>query len=165
MDTHQLVATYLFPALVGLTGVVAYWFGLRPALRQNPAFSGLYATEDTLLNALSAKFSGVKQKLTTIVLSAVGFIVLAHDQLMPIVQQAGVSVDPSQILPKVPTWVWPIASVAVLWLLQYFRDLSDRAARANAEKLLDAGHTLAAPAPGLPINTLPSPAPFPDKVG
>lgn len=162
---HQLVITILFPALVLFTGVVAYIFGLRPALKQNPAFKGLYDTEDTMFNAIGVKFSGIKQKVTTIVLSALGFIVLAHDQLMPLVQQVGV--DPTQILPKVPTWVWPVASIAALWLVQYFRDISDKAARANAEKLLDAGHTLAAPAPGIPLNTLPSPNPvlnaFPEK--
>lgn len=162
---HQLVITYLFPTLVVFTCVVAYVFGVRPALRQNPAFKTFYDTEDTGLNAIAAKLSGVKQKLTTIALSAMGVIVLAHDQIMPLITQVGV--DPSQILPSVPTWVWPVVSIAALWLIQYFRDLSDKAARANAEKLLDTGHTLAAPAPGLPVTTLPSPNPvlnaFPEK--
>ena len=162
---HQLAITYLFPALVVFTGVVAYVFGIRPALRQNPAFKTFYETEDTGLNAIAAKLSGIKQKLTTIALSAMGVIVLAHDQLMPLIQQVGV--DPAQILPKVPTWFWPVGSIAALWLIQYFRDIADKQARANAEKLLDVGHTLAAPAPGIPVNTLPSPNPvlnaFPEK--
>ncbi len=165
-DIHQIIVTYLFPALVVFTGVVAYVFGIRPALKSNPAFSHFYASEDTALSAISAKLSGLKQKLTTVFLSAAGVVVLAHDQLMPLVQQAGV--DPAQILPKVPTWVWPVGSIAALWLVQYFRDLADKQARANAEALLNAGHTLAAPAPGIPVNTLPSPTPnvlnaFPDK--
>lgn len=166
---HTLAITYLFPTLVVFTGVVAYVFGIRPALRQNPAFKDFYATEETGLNAIGAKLSGIKQKLTTVALSAIGFIVLAHDQLMPLITQVGV--DPAQILPKVPSWVWPIGSIAALWLIQYFRNLADTAARANAEALLNAGHTLAAPAPGIPVNTLPSPTPqgvlnaFPDKVG
>lgn len=161
----DLLVSYLFPALVIFTGVVAYVFGIRPALKQNPAFKGLYSTEDTVLNALAAKFSGVKQKIVTVLLSAASFLVLAHDEIAPLITQAGV--DPAQILPKVPTWVWPVATMLVLWLIQYFRQLSDRQARANAEALLNAGHMLAAPAPGLPVNTLPSPSPLaalPDKV-
>jgi hypothetical protein len=166
-DIHQLVVSYLFPALVVFTGVVAYFFGIRPTLRKNPAFSHFYENEDTALNAISAKLSGVKQKLTTVFLSAAGFLVLAHDQIAPLVAQTGV--DPTLILPKVPMWVWPLVSIGVLWLIQYFRDLADKQARANAEALLNAGHSLVAPAPGLPVSTLPSPNPvlnaFPDKVG
>jgi hypothetical protein len=85
---------------------------------------------------------------------------------VPLAQQAGVTVDPSQFLPKVPSWVWPLFSIGALWLIQYFRHLADQQARANAEALLNAGHSLAAPAPGLPVNTLPSPNPLaslPDK--
>lgn len=167
---HQIVISFLLPALVIFTGVVAYVFGIRPSLKKNPAFKTLYASEDTLINALSAKFSGLKQKLATVFVSAIGFVVLAHDSVASLLQSAGI--DPiaygSQILPKVPSWAWPLATLAILWLVQYFRDLSDKQARANAEALLDAGHPLAAAAPGLPLNTLPSPSPLaslPDKPG
>lgn len=163
---HQIVITYLFPTLVIFTGVVAYAFGIRPLLQRTPAFKTLYKTEDTGLNAVKAKLTGVKQRLTTVALTAIGFIVVAHDEIMSLVQEAGVNVDPALILPKVPTWVWPVASILAVWLLQYFRHLADKQARANAEALLNAGHPLAAPAPGLPINTLPSPSPLaslPDK--
>ncbi len=158
------LADLLLPVLIGSTLTVAYVFGVRPILKQTPEFKTLYATEDTGLNALAAKFSGVKQKLATIAVSVGTFIVLAHDELAPLVAQAGV--DPAQILPKVPTWAWPVLTMAVLWLVQYFRSLSDKQARANAEALLNAGQPLAAPAPGLPITTLPSPSPLaalPDK--
>jgi hypothetical protein len=159
MNIHQLVISYLFPTLVGFTLIVAYVFGIRPALKQNPALKSLYDTEGTVRHALAAKLGGLKQKLTTIFLTVGGFLVVAHDELQPLMQQAGV--EPSQILPKVPTWVWGVSSIAILWLIQYFRNQADKQARANAEALLDAGHPLAAAAPGLPINTLPSP--FPDK--
>jgi hypothetical protein len=161
MDIHTLVAHALLPALLIFAGLVGYIFGIRPALRQNPAFKTLYDQEDTFLSALNAKLSGVKQKLTIIGLTIAGVAVEAHDQLAPLITQAGL--DPVQILPKVPVWVWPVSSVAILWLLQYFRGLADKSARANAEALLNAGHPLAAPAPGLPVNTLPSPSALPDK--
>jgi hypothetical protein len=166
MSNLDHLADLLLPALIGFTLAVAYFFGVRPLLKQTPGFKQLYASEDTVLNALSVKLGGVKQKITTIFLSAAGFIVVAHDEITPFITQVGV--DPAQILPKVPTWVWPVASVAVLWLIQHFRNLADMQARANAEALLNAGHPLAAPAPGLPLDTLPSPSPLaslPDKEG
>jgi len=158
LDPHTL-ANYLLPALIVFTVAVAYWFGVRPVLRETPVLRDLYDTEASYFKAVAIKFSGVKQKLTTIFLSAASFIVLAHDELAPLVTQAGV--DPSQYLPKVPTWAWPLITLAVLWLVQYFRSLADSAAHKNAEALLNAGQPLAAPAPG--ITVLPSPA-FPDKV-
>jgi hypothetical protein len=161
-----ILANYLLPVLLVFTGVVAYVFGIRPILQQTPVFRDVYEAEAGWFLAISTKFSGVKQRLVTVGLSAASFIVLAHDEISPLVTQAGV--DPSQFLPKVPTWAWPLITMAVLWLVQYFRNLADRQARANAEALLMAGHTLAAPAPGIPVTTLPSPSPLsalPDKVG
>lgn len=158
------LADLLLPILIGFTLAVAYFFGARPLLKQTPGFRELYASEESFLGALSVKFSGLKQKLATLLVSAAGFIVLAHDEIAPLITQAGV--DPSQILPKVPTWVWPVATMGILWFVQYFRNLSDKQARANAEALLNAGHPLVAPAPGLPVSTLPSPSPLaalPDK--
>jgi hypothetical protein len=167
---HGVVMNFLLPMLLVFAGIVAYAVFVRPALKQNPAFKDLYATEETALSAIAAKFSGLKQRLTTIFVSAVGFVVVAHDSLASLLQAAGI--DPvaygSQLLPKVPPLAWPIITLVCLWTIQYFRGLADKQARANAEALLNAGHTLAAPAPGLPINTLPSPSPlaaFPDKVG
>jgi hypothetical protein len=170
---HSAVMTILLPLLVTFAGIVGYAYFVRPMLQQNPAFKELYATEETALSAVAAKLSGLKQKLATIFISAVGFVVVAHDSLASLLQAAGI--DPvaygSQLLPKVPSLAWPIITLACLWIIQYFRGLADKQARANAEALLNAGHTLAAPAPGLPMNTLPSPSPLgplgplPDKVG
>lgn len=161
-----ILANYLLPVLIVFTAVVAYVVGIRPALRQNPKFKDLYDAEEGYFSAISTKLGGVKQKLTTIAISAASFIVLAHDEISPLITQAGV--DPSQFLPKVPAWAWPLITIAVLWLVQHFRNLADAQARSNAEALLNAGHSLAAPAPGLAINTLPSPSPLsllPDKEG
>jgi hypothetical protein len=169
MDTHALVVSYLFPTLCVFTLLVVYVVGIRPVLRQNPAFKELYAAEDGFLAALASKFSGIKQKLATVFASLVGLLVVCHDAVSELLTQAGL--DPqtlgTQILPKVPAYVWPLATMALLWLIQHFRNIADKQARLNAEALLNAGQPLAAPAPGLPVNTLPSPllAPlsFPDK--
>lgn len=163
---HIIVADALFPALCVVTLIVGYIFFLRPALRQNPALKDLYDAEEGYFAAINAKLGGLKQKLTTIFVSLAGFLVLMHDEIAPFAAQVGV--DPSLILPKVPVWAWPLLSIGILWLVQYFRELSDRQARANAEALLNAGHVLAAPAPGIPVDTLPSPSPLaalPDKAG
>lgn len=165
--TIDNLATYLFPVLCAFTIVVAYLFWMRPMLKQTPGLKTLYATEETWINALSVKFGGAKQKLTVVGLSVIGGLLELHDTIAPLVTQAGV--DPTVILPKVPAWVWPVGTMAVLWLVQYFRNLADKAARANAEALLNAGHSLAAAAPGLPVTSLPSPNPLlanlPDKPG
>ncbi len=161
---HTIVADALFPALCVLTLIVGYIFLLRPTLRQTPALKNLYDREEGAFAAINAKLGGLKQKLTTIFVSLAGFLVLAHDQIAPLATKVGV--DPSLILPKVPVWVWPVLTMVVLWLVQYFRELSDRQARANAEALLNAGHVLAAPAPGISVDTSPSPlASLPDKAG
>lgn len=165
-DPHTLVVNLLFPALCVFTLLVVYIFAIRPTLRQNPALKDLYDAEEGYFSAINNKLGGIKQRLTTIGLSAASFLVLAHDQLAPLVTQVGV--DPAQILPKVPAWAWPVLTMAILWTVQYFRELADKQARANAEALLNAGHPLAAPAPGIPATTLPSPSPLaalPDKVG
>ena len=160
---HTIVSDLLFPALVIFTLGVVYAFALRPALKQNPKFAELYTKEGGLFSAINNKLGGLKQKLTTIFVSLASFLVLAHDQIAPLVTQAGV--DPSQILPKIPAWAWPVMTMVVLWLIQYFRSLADRKAVSNAEALLNTGNVLAAPAPGIPVTTLPSPSAFPDKVG
>ena len=156
---NDIISNLLFPALVVFTGVVAYVFWVRPILKQSPAFTKLYATETTLLSAISAKLSGLKQKLTTIFVSVVGIAVVGHDSLTPLLAAAGI--DPlaygTQLLPKVPPLAWPMITLGVLWLIQYFRNIADRQARANAVALLDAGHFLAAPAPGIPVYSTPSP--------
>ena len=160
---HTIVSDLLFPALVVFTLGVVYVFALRPALKQNPKFAELYTKEGGLFSAINNKLGGLKQKLTTIFVSLASFLVLAHEQIAPLVTQA--SVDPSQILPKIPAWAWPVMTMVILWLIQYFRSLADRKAVSNAEALLNTGNVLAAPAPGIPVTTLPSPSAFPDKVG
>ena len=160
---HTIVSDLLFPALVVFTLGVVYAFVLRPALKLNPKFTELYTKEEGVFSAINDKLGGLKQKLTTIFVSLASFLVLAHDQIAPLVTQAGV--DPSQILPKIPAWAWPVMTMVILWLIQYFRSLADRKAVSNAEALLNTGNVLAAPAPGIPVTTLPSPSAFPDKVG
>lgn len=161
----NFLANALFPVLIVFTAIVAYLFFVRPYLRETPYFRDIYDVEAGFWSAVNSKLTGVKQKLVTVALSAASFIVLAHDQLAPLVTQAGV--DPALLLPKVPSWAWPLITMAILAVIQYFRNAADRAARKNAEALLSMGQPLAAAAPGLLITTPVSPSPLsllPDKV-
>ena len=56
-------------------------------------------------------------------MTVAGLIVMAHDQLIPIVASSGA--DFSSIAAMVPNWAWPIVLVGVTGLLQYFRNLAD----------------------------------------
>lgn len=151
----------LLLALIAFTLGVAYFFGLRPILKATPAFADFYATEDSFFAALSGKFAGLKQKLTTLAVSSTASVVLLYDSVVPLLSSLGIDVSqlPATLLPDVPQWVWPIAVIAVLWLINKFRKVADDNARANAEALLNTGASLAAPAPGLPVSTQPSPPP------
>jgi hypothetical protein len=155
----------LLLALITFTLAVAYIFGLRPILKQTPAFADFYATEDSFFAAFSGKFSGLKQKLTTLLLSSAASVVLLYDSAVAALSSFGFDVTqlPATLLPDVPQWVWPVAFMSVLWLINKFRAIADQNARANAEALLSVGAPLAAPAPGLPVTTQPSPSPLPVK--
>jgi hypothetical protein len=159
IDPHTLTMDYLLPALIIFTLLVAYVFGIRPVLKTNPAFKDLYSVESGVFAAISAKLSGLKQRLTTVLMSAAGFIVLTYDSVPPLLAQFGITIEPAKYLPNMPPWGWVLLVMVGYWAMQYFRHLADKAARANAEALLNAGQPLAAPAPGLPVNTLPSPLP------
>lgn len=157
--------TDLVLALIAFTLGVAYVFGVRPILKQTPAFADFYATEDSFFAAFSGKFSGLKQKLTTLFLSSAASVVLLYDSAVSALSAFGFDVSqlPATLLPNVPQWVWPVAFLGVMWLINKFRAIADEHAKANAEALLSTGAPLAAPAPGLPVTTQPSPSPLPVK--
>ncbi len=163
VDAHVLANDYLLPALILFAGIVAYVFWVRPILKETPALRDLYAAEAGYIEAFKLKTNGTKQRLTTVVLSTGTTVAFLYDTIQPLATQMGITIAPAQYWPTVPTWVWPLVGLAALWLLGYFRRQADRAAAANAEALLNAGQPLAAPAPGLPVTTLPSP--LPQKAG
>lgn len=74
--------------------------------------------------AFSAKFSGLKQKLTTAVVMIAGFVVSSYDFIAPLASQSGV--DVTKLTERVPAQVWPIIGMVLIGLVQYFRNLSDK---------------------------------------
>jgi hypothetical protein len=104
------------------TLVAAHWFWIRPILKSRPAFRELYRQEENFFAALSAKFAGIKQKLSSAIVIAAGVIVSGYDFVAPIVG----GVDVSSIAAQVPSWAWPLILIAVTAVMKYFRDLSDK---------------------------------------
>ncbi|MHA0111166.1 hypothetical protein ACXYUI_29170, partial [Klebsiella pneumoniae] len=82
----------------------------------------LYQEEENFVAAARAKFSGIKQKLSSAIVIAASVIVSGYDFFAPIVS----GVDVSSIAAQVPSWAWPLILNAVTAVLKYFRDLADR---------------------------------------
>jgi len=142
--------TWLIVALTLLSVGTTYLFWIRPILKKQPTFAEFYAQEDTLWAALSAKFGGLKQRLTTAIVFIAGFVVEAYDFLAPLISQSGV--DVTTILPKIPPQVWPLISMGILALVMYFRRLSDKR---NAAAIVEAAQTGEIPK-GVPLPVLPT---------
>lgn len=111
-------------ALILFTVVVTYLFWIRPVLKEKPSLSEYYDREGTLFAALNVKFAGIKQKATTAIVMIAGFVVSAYDFLAPLVAQSGV--DVTTLSSKVPPTLWPIIGMALIALVQWFRNLSDK---------------------------------------
>lgn len=99
-----------------------YWFWLRPVLQENPTLKEFYEQERSWFQAFRDKVMGLKQKLTTIAIVTATTVVSIHDLVLPVI----LSTDTSSLTGKVPTWVWPIATISLTLLIQFFRNLADK---------------------------------------
>lgn len=115
---------WLLVILIVLTLIATYVFWVRPILKTRPSLAEYYAREDSLWAALSMKVSGLKQKLTTAIVMIAGFVVSAYDFLAPLVASSGV--DITTITSKIPPQAWPLIGMALIALVQYFRNLGDK---------------------------------------
>lgn len=123
--------TWLLVVLIVLTLVATYVFWIRPILKTRPSLMQYYEREESLWAALSLKVSGLKQKLTTAVVMISGFVVSAYDFLAPLFAQSGV--DVTTITSKIPAQAWPLIGMALIALVQYFRNLGDKRAAADTD--------------------------------
>jgi hypothetical protein len=110
--------------LIVFTLIVTYLFWIRPVLKTKPSFAAYYAQEDSVWGAFSAKFGGLKQKLTTAFVMMAGFVVTSYDIIAPLAAQSGV--DVTKLTTRVPPQAWPIIGMVLIGLLQYFRYLGDK---------------------------------------
>src|SRR5690349_4981091 len=116
--------TSLLVALIAFALVAAYVFWIRPVLKTRPTFAEFYAREESFWKALSLKFGGIKQKLTTAFVMIAGFVVSAYDFLAPLFAQSGV--DVTTLTSRVPPKMWPLIGMALIALVQYFRNIADK---------------------------------------
>jgi hypothetical protein len=99
-----------------------YWFWVRPIIKTKPQFKSFYDDEATFFSALSAKLSGIKQKLAGAFIVIGGIYVEASNYVIP----ALTGVDTSVITKRIPDWVVPLIPIAAAILLNYFRSLADK---------------------------------------
>jgi hypothetical protein len=106
---------------VAATLVAVYWFWIRPILKSRPAFGDLYRKEVDFFAAVSAKFAGIKQKLSSAIVIAASAAVSGYDFFAPIVS----GVDISSLAAKVPSWAWPLILISITAIFQFLRNLAD----------------------------------------
>lgn len=116
--------------LIVLVG--GYFLFIRPLLEQNPRFKELTDWEVGFGEKLSLRFAGIKQKLTTRLVVLAGVAVSAYDFALPLARAAGFDVTTYEPLTHyVPSAAWPFITMGLLGLVQYFRNLSDKAVAAD----------------------------------
>jgi hypothetical protein len=71
--------------------------------------------------------SGMKQWITTVMTFMVGFVVTAYDTIINLAQQTGFQWGNVQtITSRVPQWAWPMIGMALIGLVQWFREIQNR---------------------------------------
>ena len=146
-----LVATVAFTMLVGYVGYV------RPALKKNPSFAFFFVQEQSVVRAARLKVRGLKQRLFTGSLIAVGFVVEAYDWLSPLVATSGV--DVTKLSDKIPADWWPFIMMGTLALIQWFRELRERQwSQLQAEDPITVDAPAPPVAPPTPAPVAPAPA-------
>jgi hypothetical protein len=151
MDTNTRL-DLLLVGLIAFTALVGYVLYIRPSLKRNPSFGYLFASEQRVGSAIVLKVRGLKQRLFTAVLIGAAFVVQAYDFLAPVIATSGV--NPAELSSKIPPGWWPWIMIAILAIVQYFRELADRSRVAPPEDPIVA----APPAPVAPVVPAAAPA-------
>lgn len=102
------------------TSVGAFFVWLRSLLRKRPSIAEFRARGNSLWRAVLAKLTFLKTKLLAGFLMAASAIVGLYDALVPI----ALGVDWQPLTSKVPAWIWPIVSFAVLALFYWLRTIT-----------------------------------------
>lgn len=121
----------LLIALALVAGLLAYLFVIRPVLRARPSLAEFWAQEDHFFEALRLKIAGLKAWLTTWIVGLAFVVLEANDMLAPVLASSGF--DTHTLLPWVPAQAWPIVTVGLMLLLQYFRKIAARRQAAGGE--------------------------------
>jgi hypothetical protein len=119
--------------LIGATALAIYIFWVRPVLKENPTLKDFYSVEESWWAAFQLKMGGIKQKLAGAFLTFAGIAVTMYDSIVP----ALTGVDITPLTQQIPQWAYPLILIAVTWLLNYFRSLSDKRNLTELEALKD----------------------------
>lgn len=104
-----------------LSLLFAYWFWIRPVLKERPGCFAFYATTESWFAAINLKLQGLKGKLATGTAKAATLVVLLHDQVLPY----ATGVDWTPIVGQVPTWAWPIVTFLAFWFIGKCREWAE----------------------------------------
>lgn len=119
---------WFLTVLVLVILVGGYFLFIRPLLELNPRFKELTDWEVGFGEKLSLRFGGIKQKLTTRLVVLAGTAVTVYDFSNQIARAAGFDVTTYEPLTHyVPSGAWPFITMGLLALVQYFRNLGDKA--------------------------------------
>ncbi len=107
--------------IAAVTLAAIYIFILRPMLMTQPALSAAFKAEATFLQKMQAKLTGWRTKIAARLIGIAGLVVGLYDQLLPYV--LGQNWDP--VTSKLPGWALPVGMVAVYWLFDRLRKMTD----------------------------------------
>lgn len=156
----QMKLDALLAGIIAFTMFVGYVLYVRPALKKNPSFAFLFTQEQSVIRAARAKVRGLKQRLLTGSLIAIGFVVEAYDWISPLVASSGV--DVTQLSDKIPASWWPFIMMGVLALVQWFRELRERDLVAAEDPItVDAPSVLPTASLEVPMPSVAPPKPSP----
>jgi hypothetical protein len=122
-EIFQWAAFWLLNTAVVLA-VYVIW--VRPLLKRNPSLAWFWDRETSLFAAIRAKLAGLKQRLTTAVVSLAIGVVYMHDLVAPMLTGVDTTPFTDMIAAYVPRQFWGIGVVGLLMLLNYFRSLADK---------------------------------------
>lgn len=104
--------------LVGF--MLAYWFWVRPMLRERPQFKDFYDRTDSFWLSVKLKFTTLRTKLAAGMLMVASTLVELHDFVLP----AATGIDWTPITSTVPPVVWPVVSFGAAALFFWLRNLT-----------------------------------------
>lgn len=101
--------------------LLVYLMIVRPILKNQPALSPMFKAEASFWDKVQAKITGWRTKIATRLVGIGGLLVAAYDQLLPLVSGQ----DWTPITAKLPGWVLPVAIVALAWLFERLRNMTE----------------------------------------
>lgn len=105
-----------------------YSWAVRPVLRRTPALESFWQTEDNAVQAVKAKFAGLK----TLIAARASIVLVGYIGLHDFVAAHSGDVDWTPLTSHIPGWAWPILVMADLWVIMKLREFTDR--RKHLEK-------------------------------